>query len=78
MFPDRSPDPSTDPDRLIWRAMPVPDWLEPRAPPTFEYRMTLYYRILYDDAQKLARAAGTRDLAHVGAALVFADMADRR
>jgi len=54
MFPDRSPDPSTDPDRLIWRAMPVPDWLEPRAPPTFEYRMTLYYRILYDDAQKLA------------------------
>lgn len=54
MFPDRSPDPSTDPDRLFWRVMPFPDWMEPKSPTEFEYRMTLYYRIVYAASGDLA------------------------
>lgn len=53
IFPDKSPDPSTDPERLMWRVLPFPDSVEPRTPPEFEYKITLYYRILYDDAAKI-------------------------
>lgn len=53
IFPDRSPDPTTDPNRFIWRVLPFPGWMEPKTPDEYAYRMTLYYRLLYDRADSI-------------------------
>jgi hypothetical protein len=47
IFPDRSPDPFTDRDRIYWRILPFPDSLEPQSPGEFEYTATLYYSVLF-------------------------------
>jgi hypothetical protein len=54
IFPDRSPDPFTDPDRFVWRIMPFPEGLEPRHPGNYTYQLTLYYSVIYDDAGCMA------------------------
>jgi hypothetical protein len=46
IFPDRSPDPFTDRDRIYWRVLPFPDVLEPQSPGEYEYTATLYYSVL--------------------------------
>jgi hypothetical protein len=51
--PAQSPDPATDPNRLIWMALPWPAAVEPRRPDDYVYRLTLYYRILYDEPGKM-------------------------
>jgi hypothetical protein len=46
VFPDRSPDPFTDRDRIYWRILPFPDSLEPQSPGEFAYTATLHYSVL--------------------------------
>lgn len=51
VFPDRSPDPTTNPHHVLWRVLPFPPALEPRSPDDFEYEMKLHYSIIYDQAR---------------------------
>ncbi len=62
MFPAKSPDPFTDPDRLVWRVMPFPKNVEPKTPSEFKYRMTLYYAVITAaaDQVKMTIPAGER------------------
>jgi hypothetical protein len=53
MHPAKSPDPFTDPDRLVWRVMPFPKNIEPQMPSEFKYRMTLYYTVISADADQV-------------------------
>lgn len=52
IYPDRSPDPTTDPNHIIWRVVPFPQALGPRTPDEFEYTMTLLYTIILDRAEQ--------------------------
>ena len=53
IFPDRSPDPSTNPDSLLWKILPFPSEFKPRTPEQFEYRMTLHYSVIFDQKSKI-------------------------
>lgn len=53
MFAESSPDPFTDPDRLIWRVLPFPERMEPHSPASYAYRMTLHYSLIYAPAGRL-------------------------
>jgi hypothetical protein len=48
IYPDRSPDPATNPDHIFWRILPFPQALGPRTPDEFKYTMTLFYSIVLD------------------------------
>jgi hypothetical protein len=50
IFPERSPDPTTNPDHIIWQFLEVPPALEPRTPDEFEYEMKLHYSVIYAQA----------------------------
>ena len=52
IFPDRSPDPFTNPDHFLWRLIPFMPVLGPRTPDDFTYTLTLHYTILFDDADR--------------------------
>lgn len=47
IFPDRSPDPLTDPDRLIWKILRFP-YIGPKTPEVYEYQMKLYYSVIFN------------------------------
>ena len=53
IFPDRSPDPTTNPDYLLWKILPFPAAVEPRTPDTFEYNMTLHYAVISDQRARI-------------------------
>ncbi|MBN1310729.1 MAG: hypothetical protein JXB30_04850 [Anaerolineae bacterium] len=53
IFPDRSPDPTTNPDCFVWKIIPFPPVLKPRTPNQFEYSMTLYYSVIFDQESKI-------------------------
>lgn len=61
IYPDRSPDPFTDPNRTLWRILPVPASVEPNTPETFAYRMTLSYLIVYAPPDRLIISPPTGD-----------------
>lgn len=54
IFPERSPDPTTNPQHILWRVLPFPSALEPHSPEEFEYTMTVHYSVIFDRAE-LAR-----------------------
>jgi hypothetical protein len=61
IHPDKSPDPFTDPDRALWRILPLPASVEPNTPDTFAYRMTVYYMIVYAHPDRLIVSPPTGD-----------------
>lgn len=54
IFPDRSPDPFTDAERIIWHITPFPPAFEPHNPGRYTYRLTLYYSVIIDEVGCMA------------------------
>jgi hypothetical protein len=52
IYPDRSPDPTTNPNHIFWRILPFPQALGPHTPDEFEYTMTLLYSIVLDRVEQ--------------------------